>query len=96
MNKNERIETTAIKNALKAFDQEEILEAVKVLSDDILWDELIRRDMEILEKINYIEGIFDISLDNLHTIPASEWADIRTKYNDLRDKVSQIKKEFCE
>ena len=94
MEKIEKVGSIAIKDTVKALDQEEVLEAIKVVSDDILWDELMRRDNECLEKINYIEEILGTSLDNLHPIPASAWEDMRTRYNDLRDKFSKIRKGF--
>lgn len=94
MEKIEKVGSIAIKDTVKALDQEEVLEAIKVVSDDILWDELMRRDNECLEKINYIEEILGISLDNLHPIPVSAWEDMRARYNDLRDKFSKIRKGF--
>ena len=94
MGNTEKIGAVAIKDAVKAFDQEEILEAIKVVSDDVLWDELIRRDTLMLKKINYIEEVLEISLDNLHPIPVSAWEDMRRRYNDLRDKFSKIRKGF--
>ena len=83
-----------LRDVTKAYTDEEYLTVIKVVPDDYLWDELIRRDAAMLKKINYIEDILGVSLDNLHPIPASAWADIRTRYNDLRDKFSQIRKGF--
>ena len=48
----------------------------------------------MLEKINYIQEIIGGSCDNLHPISAKAWEDIRTRYNDLRDKFSKIRKGF--
>ena len=93
MDNDNKIGTDAIKDTVKAFDQEEILEAIKVVSDDILWDELIRRDAAIFKKINCIKDILGVTFDNLYYIPASVWSDIRTKYNDLRDKFSELERE---
>ena len=93
MENKEKIRTTAIMDTVKAFDQEEILEAIKVVSDDILWEELIRRDAAMLKKINYVEEILGVSFDNLQPIPASAWSDIRARYNDLKDKYSKINGE---
>lgn len=90
----EKVGLIAIKDTVKALDQEEVLEAIKVVSDDILWDELMRRDNECLKKINYIEEILGISLDNLHPIPVSAWEDIRSRYDDLRIKFEKIMKGF--
>lgn len=90
----EKVGTTVIKDTVKALDQEEVLEAIRVVSDDVLWDELMRRDALMLKNINYIEEVLGISLDNLHPIPVSAWQDMRTRYNDLRDKFSKIRKGF--
>ena len=90
----EKVGTTVIKDTVKALEQDEVLEAIKVVSDDVLWDELMRRDALMLKKINYIEEVLGISLDNLHPIPASAWEDMRARYNDLRDKFSKIRKGF--
>ena len=90
----EKVGTTVIKDTVKALDQEEVLEAIRVVSDDVLWDELMRRDALMLKKINYIEEILGISLDNLRPIPVSAWQDMRARYNDLRDKFSKIRKGF--
>ena len=90
----EKVGTTVIKDTVKALEQDEVLEAIKVVSDDVLWDELMRRDALMLKKINYIEEILGISLDNLRPIPVSAWQDMRARYNDLRDKFSKIRKGF--
>ena len=89
------VEKEELKRITKAYKDEELNVIIKVISDDILWDELIRRDTAMLRKINYIENILGVSLDNLHPIPASAWEDIRKRYSDLRDKVLKIREGFC-
>ena len=83
-----------LRDITRAYTDEEYLTIIKVVPDDYLWDELIRRDAAMLEKINYIQEIIGGSCDNLRPISAKNWEDIRTRYTDLRDKFSQIRNGF--
>ena len=94
VNKLSPIEKEELKDITKAYTDEELNVIIKVVPDDYLWDELMRRDSLMLEKITYIEGILGTSFDNLHPIPVRAWEDIRTRYDDLRDKFGRIRKGF--
>ena len=94
VNKLSNFEKEKLKDITEAYKDEELQVIIKAIPDDYLWDELMRRDALMLKKINYIEEVLGISLDNLHPIPASAWEDMRTRYNDLRDKFSKIRKGF--
>lgn len=87
-----KFEKEDLRNVTKAYTDEELNIVVKVIPDDYLWDELIRRDAAMLEKINAIETVLGVSLDNITPIPVKAWEDIRNRYTDLRDKFSKIRK----
>lgn len=84
----------ALKNVTESYTSEELNVVIKAIPDDYLWNELMRRDAVVLESINHIEGILDISLDCLRPIPAKAWAEIRTRYEDLQNKFLKIRKGF--
>ena len=48
----------------------------------------------MLQKINYIEEVLGVSFDNIRPIPVKAWEDIRSRYNDLKDKFGKIRKGF--
>ena len=81
----------ALKNVTEAYTSEELNVVIKAIPDDYLWNELMRRDSVVLESINHIEGILDISLDNLRPIPAKAWSEIKTRYEDMQNKYKKIK-----
>ena len=78
----------------KSYSEEELSVIIKEIPDDYLWDELIRRDSLIYKKISCIEEVLDVSLDNLHPIPVRAWKEIRTRYDDLQNKFTKIRKGF--
>lgn len=88
------VEKEELRDITKAYSDEELSVIIKVLPDDYLWDELMRRDKAMLEKINYIQEILGASFDNLHPIPARAWEDIRNRYDDLKIKFGKIRKGF--
>ena len=94
VNKLSQKDKEELRDITKAYTDEEYLTIIKVVPDDYLWDELIRRDAAMLEKINYIQEIIGGSCDNLHPISAKAWEDIRNRYDDLKDKFSLIRKGF--
>lgn len=83
-----------LKNITKAYSEEEYLTIIKVIPDDYLWEELMRRENSMLKGFNNICEILGASFDNLQPIPAKAWSDIKTRYDDLRDKFSRIRKGF--
>ena len=93
-NKLSPLEKEELKDIAKAYTEEEYLTIIKVVPDDYLWDELMRRDTAMTEKINFIQDIIGSSIDNLQPIPAKAWQDIRSRYNELKDKFSKIRKGF--
>ena len=94
VNKLSKMDKSELRDITKAYTDEEYLTVIKVIPDDYLWDELIRRDSAMLEKITYIQEVIGVSSDNLHPISARTWEDIRNRYDDLREKFSKIRKGF--
>ena len=94
VNKLSEVDKEQLKDITKAYKDEELHVIIKVIPDDYLWDELMRRDSLMFEKITYIEEVLGISLDNLRPIPARAWEDIRNRYDDLKIKFGKIRKGF--
>ena len=94
VNKLSEVEKEQLKDITKAYKDEELHVIIKVIPDDYLWDELMRRDSLMFEKITNIEEVLGISLDNLRPIPARAWEDIRNRYDDLKIKFGKIRKGF--
>lgn len=94
VNKLSEVEKDQLRDITKAYKDEELHVIIKVIPDDYLWDELMRRDSLMFEKITDIEEVLGISLDNLRPIPARAWEDIRNRYDDLKIKFGKIRKGF--
>lgn len=88
------LEKKEFKETIKALTDEESIEAIKVMSSENLWQELIRRNTTMVQKINEIEDILGISVDNINPITVKAWEDIKTRYDDLEDKFKRIMKGF--
>ena len=88
------VEKAELRDIAKAYTKEEYETIIKVIPDDYLWDELIRRNSSMIERINHIQEIIGGSFDNINLISARAWEDIRVRYDDLKDKFSKIRKEF--
>lgn len=88
------LEKNEFKETIKALTEEESIEAIKVMSSENLWQELIRRNTSMVQKINEIEDILGISVDNINPITVKAWEDIKTRYDDLEDKFKRIMKGF--
>lgn len=88
------LEKKEFKETIKALTEEESIEAIKVMSSENLWQELIRRNTSMVQKINEIEDILGISVDNINPITVKAWEDIKTRYDDLEDKFKRIMKGF--
>lgn len=88
------LEKKEFKETIKALTDEESIEAIKVMSSENLWQELIRRNTSMVQKINEIEDILGISVDNITPITVKAWEDIKNRYDDLEDKFKKIMKGF--
>lgn len=88
------LEKKEFKETIKALTEEESIEAIKVMSSENLWQELIRRNTSMVQKINEIEDILGISVDNINPITVKAWEDIKNRYDDLEDKFKKIMKGF--
>ena len=88
------LEKNLFKDSVKAYTEEEKLEAIKLIPSDYLWDELINRNTKMLQRINFVEETLGVSLDNIHPIPAMAWDDIRYRYTDTEDKFKKVMKGF--
>lgn len=83
-----------LKNRTKGLSDEELSEVIKLIPSDTLWEELIRRNTSMLQKINNIEEVLGITVDNISTISIIAWEDIRKRYFDLENKFKAITKGF--
>ena len=88
------VEKDQLRDITKAYKDAELHVIIKAIPDEYLWDELMRRDSLMLQKINYIEEVLGVSFDNIHPIPLKAWEDIRSRYDDLKTKFSKIRKGF--
>ena len=95
-NKLSQTDKETLANVTKSYTNEELDVVIKEIPDDYLWNEIMRRDSFAIEGINYIEGILDVSFDNLHPIPDKAWSEIKARYEDLQDKYIKIRKVFGE
>lgn len=86
------IEKKGVKQLIKGFSKDESIEAVKVISSDVLWEELIRRNTKMVEAVNDIEDILGVTVDNIYPITVKAWDDIKRKYDDIENKFKRIKK----
>ena len=85
-------EKNEFKQVIKGFSEVECEEAVKILPDKCLWDELFRRNSAMLQKINQIEEALGVNMDNIKPIPINTWMEIRERYEDLEKKFVRVKK----
>lgn len=81
-----------LKDIMKAYSDEEYQTVIKVIPDDYLWNELMRRNASMMKGVDLIEETLGASLDNIVPITAKAWNEIKTKYDDLKDKFSRIRK----
>lgn len=85
-------EKNEFKQVIKGFSEVECEEAVKILPDKCLWDELFRRNSAMLQRINQIEEALGVNMDNIKPIPINTWMEIRERYEDLEKKFVRVKK----
>lgn len=86
------LEKKEFKERIKALSDEEVLETVKLLPDDCLWNELFRRNTKMLQRVNQIEEVLGVNMDNIMPIPIETWNEIRRRYEDLEKKFVRVKK----
>lgn len=87
-------EKDKFKSIVKNFSEDEYKEAIRLFPDDCLWDELFRRNSKMLQRINQVEEVIGVSMDNIQPIPIVIWEEIRTRYFDLYGKFVRIRKMF--
>lgn len=86
------LEKKEFRDRIKALTSEEISEAVQLLPDEQLWNELFRRNTKMLQRINKIEEVLGVSMDNIMPIPIDTWNEIRRRYEDIEEKYKRIRK----
>ena len=94
LNKLSEVEKEELKDITKAYTDEELHVIIKVIPDDYLWDELMRREATMIKGANSACEIIGASFDNLQPIPVRAWKEIRTRYDDLREKYIKLRKVF--
>ena len=87
-----KMDKEELKNVTKAYTEEECKTIIKVIPDDYLWEELIRRNNSIIKGIDFISETLGVSLDNIIPISAKTWEEIKGRYDDLKDRFSKIRK----
>ena len=85
-------EKDEIKNIIKGLSEEENKDAVRVIPDEVLWEELFRRNTMMLQRINQIEKVVGANMDNILPIPINTWNEIKRRYLDLKNKYMRIRK----
>ena len=93
-NKLSEVEKEELKDITKAYTDEELNVIIKVIPDNFLWDELMRREGAMVKGANTVCEIVGASFDNLQPIPARAWKEIRIRYDDLREKYTKLRKVF--
>ena len=83
-----------LRDITKAYTEEELNVVIKVIPDNHLWEELMRREASMLNGANNICEILGASFDTLNPIPVRAWEDIRKRYDDLREKYLKMRKVF--
>lgn len=83
-----------LKEVTKAYTDEEYKTILRVVPDDHLWDELIRRNTSMTKGIDYVANTLDVSLDSIIPISAKAWDEMKTRYDDLKIKFSKIRQFF--
>lgn len=94
VNKLSEVEKEELKDITKAYTDEELNVIIKVIPDNFLWDELMRREGTMVKGANSVCEIVGASFDNLQPIPARAWKEIRNRYDDLREKYIKLRKVF--
>ena len=85
-------EKKELRNVTKAYTNEEYETVIKVVPDEYIWVELIRRYNEMTKSVDSVADVLGITLDNITPISAKTWQEIRAKYDDLKEKFGKIRK----
>lgn len=86
------LELKEFRERMKALSDEETNEIVKLIADEKLWNELFRRNTKMLQRINQIEEVIGVNMDNIMPIPIETWNEIRHRYEDIEEKYKRIRK----
>lgn len=86
------IDKRELKDLTKAYSDEEYQTVVKVIPDDYLWNELMRRNSSMIKGVDIVEEALGVSLDSVVPISAKAWNEMKAKYDDLKDRFSKIRK----
>ena len=92
VNKLSEVEKEELKDITKAYTDEELNVIIKVIPDNFLWDELMRREGTMVKGASAVCEIVGASFDSLQPIPARAWKEIRNRYDDLREKYTKLRK----
>ena len=92
LNKLSEVEKEELKDITKAYTDEELNVIIKVIPDNYLWDELMRREGTMINGANAVCEIVGASFDHLQPIPARAWKEIRNRYDDLRERYIKLRK----
>lgn len=85
-------EKDEIKNIIKGLSEEECKDVIRLIPDEVMWEELFRRNTRMLQRINQIEEVVGVSMDNILPIPIDTWNEIKRRYLDLKNKYMRIRK----
>ena len=94
VNKLSEVEKEELKDITKAYTDEELNVIIKVIPDNFLWDELMRREGTMVKGANAACEIVGAPFDSLQPIPARAWKEIRNRYDDLKEKYTNLRKVF--
>ena len=89
-----RSEKNKILEMAKGFQKEDFNVAITVFPDDVLWTELMRRNNAMYQKIKEVESIIGVELDNVQSVPALAWNELKKRYDDLREKFVKVRNVF--
>ena len=85
------LEKKKLEDVVKACTEEEHDLILRVVPDDALWDELIRRNTSMVEGVDFIAKVLGASLDNINPISAKAWSEIKARYDDLKERYNKVK-----
>lgn len=86
-----KAENDDLKRIIKGMENEDYNELIRLLPDDCLWDELFRRNTKMLQRINQIEEVIGVNMDDIMPIPIQTWEEIKSRYKDIEKKYKRIR-----
>ena len=72
-----------LKKIIKGFSYEDYEEVVKLLPSECMWNELFKRNTNMLHRINQIEEALGVSMDNVMPISIDTWNEVKKRYEDM-------------